>query len=307
MIQLRGSRFVLCLVLMSAATALRPVRADERFPQELVQFVPAAQNPVFTAAGPGHWDVRIRERGWILHEGDVYRMWYTGYDGTREGQKMLGYATSPDGITWTRSPQNPIYGEQWVEDMMIVPHEEMYYMFAEGAGDRAQLLVSRDGLTWDRRGTLDIRKTDGTPVDDGAFGTPTAWCENGVWYLFYERGDKAVWLATSRDLQVWKNVQDDPVLVPGPAAYDHDQIAVNQIVKLNGRYYAYYHGAAFDPKLVKWTTNVATSTDLIHWEKFGGNPLFPVAENKSSGILVNDGRQFRLYTMHDAVNVHFPR
>jgi hypothetical protein len=43
---------------------------------------------------------------------------------------------------------------------------------------------------------------------------------------------------------------------------------------------------------------------LIHWEKYARNPLFPIAENKSSGIVVHDGKQFRLYTMHDKVDVH---
>ena len=35
------------------------------FPRELVEFEPYAENPIFTGAGPGHWDVKIRERGWI--------------------------------------------------------------------------------------------------------------------------------------------------------------------------------------------------------------------------------------------------
>jgi hypothetical protein len=51
---------------------------------------------------------------------------------------------------------------------------------------------------------------------------------------------------------------------------------------------------------------VATSTDLVRWEKYPGNPLQPVAENKSSGIVVHDGEKFRLYTMHPAVYLHVP-
>jgi beta-1,2-mannobiose phosphorylase / 1,2-beta-oligomannan phosphorylase len=52
---------------------------------------------------------------------------------------------------------------------------------------------------------------------------------------------------------------------------------------------------------------VAVSDDLIHWTKYEGNPIFPLEENKSSGILVHDGKQFRMYTMHDQVHVHFPK
>jgi hypothetical protein len=50
---------------------------------------------------------------------------------------------------------------------------------------------------------------------------------------------------------------------------------------------------------------VAVSTDLIHWTKYAGNPLLPVTDNRSSGMVVPDGDRFRLYTMHDRVDVYF--
>ena len=281
------------------------VAADDEFPPELVRFRAAEGNPIFTARGEGHWDARIRERGWILREGDTYHMWFTGYDASREGAKMLGYATSKDGLKWKRYPGNPIYREHWVEDMMVVKHRNTYYMFAEGRDDQAHLLTSKDKVNWKRHGPLDVRLTSGKPIPPGAYGTPTGWFENDKWYLLYERRDLGVWLATSKDLKVWTKVQDEPVFRPGPDAYDKDMIALNQVVKHKGRYYAYYHGLGRANG--KWTTNVITSTDLIHWKKYAKNPLFPVAENKSSGILVNDGKQYRLYTMHDQVRVHFPR
>lgn len=275
------------------------------FPRELVEFTAASENPVFSASGPGHWDARIRERGWIMREGDLYRMWYTGYDGTRAGQKKLGYASSADGLHWTRHPQNPIYDADWVEDLMIVKHDGTYYMFAEGADDQSQLLTSTDGLKWTRQGTLDVRLKDGRPIEAGPFGTPTAWLEDGTWYLFYERRDAGIWLATSSDLKIWTNLQDEPVLRIGPDHYDRKQIALNQIVKHNSRYYAYYHGSAGDTTPGLWSTSVAVSSDLIHWKKYAGNPLFPIGDNKSSGILIHDGQRYRLYTMHDRVDVHF--
>lgn len=284
--------------------------AVDLFPKELVDFVPDPIEPVFTGAGPGNWDVRIRERGWILREGDVYRMWYTGFEGNNSPLLKLGYATSPDGVHWTRHDRNPIYGEHWVEDMMIVRNEGTYYMFAEGKDDRAQLLTSPDGIEWKRVGQLDVRLKNGEPIEPGPYGTPVGWFENGVWHLFYERKDLGIWLATSRDMQVWTNVQDEPVIPLGPADYDKEQVALNQIVKHHGRYYAYYHGAgARQPATQRrlWCTCVATSTDLIHWEKYGKNPLFPVDLNKSSGILVDDGQRFILYTMHDQVRRHAPR
>jgi beta-1,2-mannobiose phosphorylase / 1,2-beta-oligomannan phosphorylase len=291
------------LTLAAAAEPAQAVASD--FPSDLVDFAPGSENPVFAAEGAGHWDVKIRERGWILREGDTYHLWFTGYDGTLEGIKQLGYATSSDGLKWTRYPGNPLVRGHWVEDMMVVKHDDTYYMFAEGLNDQAQLLTSKDRIHWDRVGTLDIRYTNGKPLTPGPFGTPTAWLENSTWHLFYERMDAGVWLATSQDLKIWTNVRDEPVLVPGLGDYDSKMIALNQIVKHGGAYFAYYHGSGSQTAPRTWNTNVARSTDLVHWQKYSGNPL--VEQNKSSGIAVFDGRQFRLYTMHEQVDVYFPR
>jgi sucrose-6-phosphate hydrolase SacC (GH32 family) len=274
------------------------------FPPELVEFVPYEQNPVFESAGPEHWDEMIRERGWILKEDNLYHMWYTGYDSPK-GPMKLGYATSPDGLTWTRYPGNPIYTEHWVEDMMVVKVGTTYYMFAEGLNDHAQLLMSNDRIHWTRQGELDIRKANGEPISPGPFGTPTALYENGTWYLLYERDDDAIWLARSKDLKTWTNVQDDPVIKRGPEPYDRTMIAVNQVVKYQGRYYAYYHATCPENGNDRWSMNVAASKDLIHWEKYLGNSI--IKPDNSSGISVNDGKQFRLYCMHRAVSVFFPK
>lgn len=293
-----------CLCVLAS---LRQSHAED-FPPELTQFAASTANPVFIARGEGHWDAKIRERGWILFDPKAkpdqpaWRMWYTGYDGTREGVKLPGYATSTDGLAWKRRDQ-PVYSEGWVEDMMIVPHDGMLYMFAEGLGDQSQLLKSKDGIRWDLVGTLDVRKTNGERIEPGPFGTPTGFYEDGTWYLFYERRDAGIWLATSRDMKIWRNAQDEPVIVPGPEEFDLDLVALNQILKYKGRYYASYHGSKQGSKL--WASNIAVSDDLIHWKKHQGS-LFPKEENKSSGVFVHDGTQLRLYTMHDEVRVHFP-
>src|SRR5947209_910375 len=103
-------------LLLSPGLFSEPDRPAEKFPAELVKFVQGGKEPVFQSAEKGKWDAQIRERGWIIREDGVWKMWYTGYDGTADGLRMLGYATSPDGIRWTRHPKNPLYREHWVED-----------------------------------------------------------------------------------------------------------------------------------------------------------------------------------------------
>jgi sucrose-6-phosphate hydrolase SacC (GH32 family) len=263
-----------------------------------------AENPVFSGTGTDTWDRKIRERGFILSgEDGTFHLWYTGYNGDRPAKMLLGHATSRDGTHWTRDSRNPIFTDSWVEDMCVVKQDGAYQMFAEGKNDIAHRLSSADGVHWVDHGSLDIRKVDGTRIDPGPYGTPTAWFERGVWYLFYERGDLGIWLATSRDMKTWVNVSDDPVIALGPEKYDSGGVALNQIVKRGDYYYAFYHAAAERP-WKEWTSNVARSRDLVHWEKYPGNPI--IKDNCSSPVLVTTPRGDRLYTMHPNVKVFEP-
>ncbi|MFO0572590.1 MAG: glycosylase [Polyangia bacterium] len=276
------------------------------FEPALTTFVPYSGNPIFKPGAASDWDAQMRERGWILHESDADPAWHLFYTGSnpRDGNRgRLGYATSRDGLTWQRFSQNPIYTEHWIEDVAVVKHEGLYYMFAEGAADQAQLLTSTDRITWRRVGRIDVRDTSGQPLPPGPYGTPVPWYEDGIWYLFYERMDDGIWLATSRDLKVFTNVQDDPVLTIGPDLYDGMRVAMSQIVKYEGRYYAYYNGQG---PLGGWTTNLARSDDLVHWQKNPRNPLLPLQLDATSSLLIEAPEGFRLYAMAAQVQVFFP-
>lgn len=297
------SQIRLCPWLLALALVVRCATASDLFPPELVSWSPRGSEPIFAGRGPGHWDAALRERGWILREPDgTWRMWYTGYDGTREGTKLLGLATSSDGLRWQRHGDRPLYDQGWVEDMMVVRHDGRYLMFAEGLHDQAQWLTSADGVRWNRQGTLTIQRADGQPFEPGPFGTPVAWHEAGRWRLLYERRDQGIWLAESADLRAWTNVQDEPVMVPGPGAYDRAMIAVNQVVRRGAHYYAFYHGRG--EARDSWCSCLAVSDDLRQWTKYPGNPL--IAGNQSSPQLVECDGQLRLYTMHGQVRVYEP-
>ena len=293
------------LAVASAPGAGAPPAASSAFPLELVDWVPYPGNPLFTGTGQATWDREIRERGFILRDGDVWRLWYTGYDSSRGEKKALGYATSADGLRWARHAKGPAFDGVWTEDVFVVKHDGLFHMFAEGVGDVAHRLTSTDGIRWEEQGSLDVRKRSGEPISAGAFGTPTVWIENGTFHLFYERDDLGVWLATSTDLKVWTNVRDEPVIALGPEPYDRHAVALNQVVRYRGRYFGVYHANADPDWKGPWTTCLAVSDDLVRWEKYPGNPV--IGSDDSSGILVDDGKRLRLYTMHPAVRLWLPR
>lgn len=282
-------------------------RAEAPFPSALVEFGPASAAPLFSGAGPDAWDRDLRERGWILREGGRWFLWYTGSNPDRDPVRRVGLATSADGLNWTRCAANPLVRDAWVEDVCVVRRPAGYLMFAEGERDVAHLLESVDRVRWRERGPIDIRLTSDAPIPDGPRGTPAVWFERGVWHLFYERMDRGVWLATSADCRTFKNVHDEPVLACGPDSYDLHAVAIDQIVRHGGRYYAYYHASPREDRST-WQTCIATSDDLVHWEKYRGNPILPVdpaAPKRSSAMLVHDGARHRLYTTHPDVRVRF--
>ena len=296
--KIKGLFFLLALGLSSCQRGIAPAALE--FPKELVQFKAISEKPVFTGTGQETWDKQLRERGFILKEGKQYHLWYTGYS-PASPLKLLGYATSKDGLAWQRTSSQSIHPGQWVEDVCVLRWKGNYYMFAEGEGDIAHMLISKDRVHWEEQGNLDIRMRDGSPIKPGPYGTPTVFRAKGLWHLFYERDDRGIWLATSTDLKTWTNVQDAPIISMGPDAYDAFAVAMNQVIYYKGLYYGFYHASAFKD-WHEWSTNIAVSADLIHWKKYDQNPILGL--NQSSGMVLKNGRGFRLYTMHRKVMVY---
>lgn len=270
------------------------------FPPELTGFTPHDENPVFTAGADTAWDRQIRERGWIIREENLWRMYYTGYDGSQTGLRKLGYATSTDGINWQRTSSEPMYDSAWVEDVCVFSYKDSYYLFAEGK-PRAHWMSSPDGFNWKDEGPLLILTTTGEEQLQGG-ATPTVYIEeDGTWYLFYQNTG-GVWLASTKDPSSWTNIKDEPVIQAGPEVYDRDKLATDQVIKYKGRYYMYYHGRSERPgPSPLHNTHLAVSEDLVNWTKYPGNPV--IGDGMSSGIVIHDGERWRLYTMHDQVRL----
>ena len=53
----------------------------------------------------GEWDDRTIWSDLVIHDEDIYHMWYDGYS---DDTAKIGYAISPDGISWTKYTVNPV-------------------------------------------------------------------------------------------------------------------------------------------------------------------------------------------------------
>ena len=194
-----------------------PPEAPAAWP--LAAWKPIPENPVFAGTGRDTWDRKIRERGYILVGDDgIYHLWYTGYAVDRPPTMSLGHGHFARRHSLDPRSREPDLHRIVGRGRLRRSHDGAYFMFAEGKNDIAHLLTSSDGRKWTDQGSLDIRKTDGIADQPGPLRHATAWFENGTWYLFYERGDQGVWLATSKDRKVWTNVAGRPGHRHGPRA-----------------------------------------------------------------------------------------
>jgi predicted GH43/DUF377 family glycosyl hydrolase len=135
----------------------------------------------------------------------LYRMWYSG--GEIYEPDAIGYATSPDGIRWTKAPSNPVFAPDqtcpWeqvkVTACQVVKHRGWHIMFYIGFRDidHAQIGVarSRDGITnWHRHPANPIISPTEVEWDGDAVYKPFALFdgEQKLWRLWYNgrRGER---------------------------------------------------------------------------------------------------------------------
>jgi predicted GH43/DUF377 family glycosyl hydrolase len=126
----------------------------------------------------------------------LYRMWYSG--GEQYEPNAIGYATSPDGVAWTKSPDNPVFSgdpkcaweKQRATACHVVKAAGWFYMFYIGFRDvdHAQIGVarSRDGVSnWQRFPGNPIIRSGTGGWDNDACYKPYAILENDRWMLWY--------------------------------------------------------------------------------------------------------------------------
>ncbi|MFQ5768938.1 MAG: FlgD immunoglobulin-like domain containing protein [bacterium] len=70
----------------------------------------SSSDPVLKVGAPGEWDANRAGSPMVLPTEAGYEMWYIGLKPpiTSTTDDLVGYATSSDGISWTKWPTNPI-------------------------------------------------------------------------------------------------------------------------------------------------------------------------------------------------------
>lgn len=148
----------------------------------------------------------------VIKAGDTFYMYYTSAnpwqgDGSGgKGEPRLDYATSPDGLKWTRRGVAIAKGRpgEWDGVRPQAPakpilKDGVYYMYYAGAGDRVTtgFATSTDLVHW-------VKSPKNPVLDDGKVNDPFVWFEDGTYYLFYTtQGGENIYYVTSTNLVDW--------------------------------------------------------------------------------------------------------
>gem|GEM_PF-1313359 len=177
---------------------------------------------------------------WVIKDGSTYKMWYTAGDGSRD---CIGYATSPDGINWTRvdgpgykgSVIDGIQGTcdySTVSQPCVIKDGETYKMWYTAYGGRRSSVnynvayaTSPDGINWVPVDGKQIGgscfPTYGETFQDNQIYRPSVmkdgdtykmWYEVnlGREYIFYATGDADTTLPASVKFQVRSGTANPP-------------------------------------------------------------------------------------------------
>lgn len=230
----------------------------------------------------------------VLYTGGQYRMYYAGYDGTRW---RIGLATSPDGLNWTRHPDNPLllpgsvgsWDSSQVDWPFVIYNGSGYQMWYAGSDDggatfRIGYACSKDGVRW--------TKTAGPVMSRGASGT---WNANSVlapriiydgssytmWYAGKNATVTCIGMATSIDGVSWTGPASSPVLAPQPG-WGSSSVIPGSIEQRPGQGFSMWFSGS---NATFAGVGYATSADGETWSALPG----PVLVNGTAGAFDRAG------------------
>jgi predicted GH43/DUF377 family glycosyl hydrolase len=234
---------------------------------------------------PGSWDHHLVGFPTVVIVNDTCRMWYAG--GSDEPiVAQIGYATSTDGINWTKYENNPVvrvgtadsWDSLWVYSPCVIYNESAFTMWYTGAiGDYTDYnpwemgvgyATSTDGINWTKHASNPVFK-ENTPGnwDDLHVGEQTVLFHNDMFHMWYQGLNSTyasfpIGYATSADGISWQRSESNPVLTPS-GGWEKTRNQDPHVIFIDSTYHMWYSAGNY----FLWQIGYATSADGINWIK----------------------------------------
>ena len=187
---------------------------------EGAQWTPYSGDPILSPSGTEGL-IAVRS---VLCVNGTYYMYY-GYN-SPSGHRIIGRATSSDGLHWTKDPNNPLLSAsqgQWDSVDVSMPNvwyeNGMWYMLyggnSVGLGDwHIGLATSSDGIYWTKSASNPVLPENVGQWDSST--EPSSVIKIGsVYYLWYYSIPHEIGFATSTDLITWTRDPNNPIFPSG--------------------------------------------------------------------------------------------
>ena len=190
----------------------------------------------------GAWDGGGMTRGVsVIKTSKGYEMWYAAVNeammGTDEERWSIGYALSPDGITWAKNP-NPVISptETWEQRYISYPNVvfdgtqyHMWYTATQlNLPIKIAYAVSSDGIHWSKPSDINPILSTGTSFDSVYICSPVILKFETNYRLYYSGYDGSRWrigLAEGTLPGVGPQKLDPIIFLPGlGASWNHENI-----------------------------------------------------------------------------------
>ncbi len=207
----------------------------------------------------GSWETRVGSPSVIL-DGTTYKMWYEGYNPVEQCGR-IGYATSYDGISWTKYGGNPVlipggnggWDDYNVFNPSVLKDGSTYKMwYVAQAYQYSPLRIgyatSSDGISWAKYASNPVLVPGSNGVWDDKHVSGQFVMMNATMYEMYYAGQSnsdivQIGLATSTDGVSWTKHDGNPILPVGSVgAWDSHALTPGSVVFNCGTYRMWYQG-----------------------------------------------------------------
>ena len=272
---------VLGLLAMARGVGLEELRAQAGSGQLTVY----ANNPVLAPGAPGEWDAGALGSMSVVKVGAVLHMYYEAWGvrgkGAADTQQdytslQIGHATSPDGVSWTKDPSNPVLrkgaGNDWDRDgtwdPFVLYEDGLYKMWYGGGAAHCDwgYAVSTDGVHFVKKGQISHL---GQVEDDHVVHDKTS----GHYFMYYwdrKHEPLGLYCAESVNETEFDFAHAKPIHIEGlkyPKMYKF-----THVLQEAGQWQMFF-GEFVRPGCKGCHTGYATSSDGLHWKAQNPNLL----------------------------------
>lgn len=297
----------------ATATTLSNIYATFIKADKFDSFTKYSSNPVMTYVGSG-WEDSVLGECSVLFENGTFKMWYRANSGVNSA---IGYATSDDGIIWTKYGLNPILTVvNGVAYPFVLKVGLTYYLYAvKLSTNNLYRWSSPDGITWtiDNSGNAVLSRGAGGTWDDAAICNVSIYYdtnEDHDWKMLYEglygSGTFKLGYAYSDDGLSWTKYGSNPVFPTSGKAGNP-----SEIFKIDSTYYCWTGRG----RVSYWKIVLIKSTD---WQTWTEVPTQELVESQAwegiegqvhmtdpSIVLTSSGETHQVYMFYTAIQTKF--